>query len=70
LRASRQVGPAALEGFEDEGLVRFDDSSQASGLVAGGRAEKPMAPAKRRRRMDAAQLSGLGQAFASIIAWA
>jgi hypothetical protein len=30
----------------------------------GARAEKPMAPAKRRCRMDAAQLSGLGQTFA------
>ena len=26
-RLSRQVGPAALEGFEDEGFVRFDNSS-------------------------------------------
>jgi hypothetical protein len=26
-RLSRQVGPSALEGFENEGLVRFDDSS-------------------------------------------
>ena len=26
-RLSRQVGPAALERFEDEGFVRFDDPS-------------------------------------------
>ena len=26
-RLSRQIGPAALEGFEDEGFVRFDDPS-------------------------------------------
>ena len=24
-RRARQIGPSALEGFEDEGLVRFDD---------------------------------------------
>jgi hypothetical protein len=24
-RLTRQVGPSAFEGFEDEGFVRFDD---------------------------------------------
>jgi hypothetical protein len=24
-RGARQIGPSAFEGFEDEGLVRFDD---------------------------------------------
>jgi hypothetical protein len=26
-RRARQIGPAALEGFENEGFVRFDDPS-------------------------------------------
>ena len=26
-RFARQIGPTALEGFEDEGFVRFDDPS-------------------------------------------
>src|SRR5271165_2458334 len=32
-RLARQSGPPALAGFEDEGLVRLDDSGQRSGLV-------------------------------------
>ena len=63
-RLSRQVGPSALEGFEDEGLIRLDDSAQRSGLVVGGRAQKPMPPAKSRRRMNAAKLGGLRQTLA------
>ena len=63
-RLSRQVGPSALEGFENEGFVRFDDSSQAPGLVACRGAQKPMTPTKRRRRMDSAERRGLGQALA------
>ena len=61
-RLSRQIGPSALEGFEDEGLVRLDDSAQRSRLVGRRRAEKPMPPAEGRRRMNAAQLGGLRQA--------
>ena len=26
-RLARRIGPSALEGFEDEGFVRFDDPS-------------------------------------------
>ena len=63
-RLSRQVGPSALEGFENEGFVRFDDSSQAPGLVACRGAQKPMTPTKRRRRMDSAERRGLRQALA------
>ena len=63
-RCARQVGPPAFEGFEDEGFVRFDDPAQRSRLVGGGRAQKPMPPAEGRRRMNAAQLRGLGQALA------
>ncbi len=61
---ARQVGPAALEGFEDKGLIRPDNSAQRSRLVVGGRAEKPMPPAEGGGRMDAAQFRGLGQAHA------
>jgi hypothetical protein len=61
---ARQVGPPAFEGFEDEGFVRFDDPAQASRLVGGRRAQKPMPPAEGRRRMNAAQLRGLSQALA------
>ena len=63
-RLSRQIGPPALEGFEDEGFVRLDDSAQRSRLVGGGSAQKPMPPAEGRRRMDAAQFRGLRQALA------
>ena len=63
-RLSRQIGPAALEGFEDKGLIRLDDSAQRSRLVVGERAQKPMSPAERRRRMHPAKLGRLGQAFA------
>ena len=63
-RLSRQVGPSALEGFEDEGLVRLDDPSQHPGLVGSGRAEKPMPPAEGRRWVNAAEFGGLRQALA------
>jgi hypothetical protein len=63
-RLSRQIGSPALERFEDKGLVRLDNSAQRSGLVGRGRAEKPMPPAKSRRRMNAAELGGLRQALA------
>ena len=36
-RRARQVGPAALEGFEDEALIRLDYSAQIARLVVGGR---------------------------------
>jgi hypothetical protein len=62
-RLSRQIGPPGRDGFEDEGLVRLKIPLR-SRLVVGGRAEKPMPPAEGGRRMDAAQLSGLGQALA------
>ena len=64
LSLARQIGPPALEGFKDEGFVRLDDSAQLSGLVGGRSAQKPMPPAKRRRRMHPAKLGCLGQAFA------
>jgi hypothetical protein len=41
-RPSRQIGPSALEGFENEGLVRVDDSAQSSRLIACEGAEKSM----------------------------
>ena len=63
-RLARQIGPTALEGFKDEGLVRLDYFAQVLGLVGGRSAQKAMAPAKRRRRMHPAKLSRLGQAFA------
>ena len=46
----------ALEGFKDEGFVRLDDSAQLSRLVGRRSAQKPMPPAKRRRRMHPAKL--------------
>ena len=64
MRLARQVGPAALEGFEDEGLIRLDDSAQTARLVVGGRAQVSMPPAERGGRMDAAQFRGLRQALA------
>jgi hypothetical protein len=48
-RLARQVGAAALEGFEDESFVNLDDPSQTLRLVGSGGVEKPM-PAKRLRR--------------------
>ena len=45
---ARQIGPTALEGFKDEGLVRLDDSAQLLGLSAAG------APRKRWRQRNAA----------------
>src|SRR3984957_9007530 len=43
-RLARQIGPPALEGFEDEGFVRFDDSAQPSRLVDRRSAQKTMLP--------------------------
>jgi hypothetical protein len=63
-RRSRQIGPSAFEGFENEGLVRLDDSAQRSRLCRGRARGEAMAPAEGRRRMNAAQLRGLGQALA------
>ena len=64
-RLARQIGPTALEGFENEGFVRFDDPAQVPRLVAcRWRAEKPMTPTKRRRWMDSAEFRGLRQALA------
>ena len=60
-RLAWQIGPTALEGFENEGLIRFDDPAQRSRLVVRWRAEKPMPPAERRRWMDAAEFRGLRQ---------
>ena len=63
-RLAWQIGPTALEGFENEGLIRFDDPAQRSRLVVRWRAEKPMPPAERRRWMDAAEFRGLRQTHA------
>ena len=63
-RLAGQIGPAALEGFEEEGLVGLDDAGQRSRLVRRRRAEKPVTPAKGGRRMNAAKLCGLRQASA------
>ena len=64
LSLARQIRPPALEGFKDEGFVHLDDSAQFSGLVGARSAQKPMPPAKRRRRMHSAKLGRPGQAFA------
>ena len=61
-RLAGKTGAAALEQFQDERLVRLDNSGQRLGLVQGGRAEKPVSPAERRGRVDAAALCGLGEA--------
>jgi hypothetical protein len=62
-RRARKVGPSALDRFENEGFIGFDDPAQGSRLVDGRRAQKPMPSAERRRRMDAEQRRGLGQAL-------
>ena len=64
-RGARQIGPSAFEGFEDEGLVRFD-RSRLSFAACGepARAETDARQRNGRRRMNAAQLRGLGQALA------
>ena len=67
-RLSRQVGPSALEEFENEGFVRFDNSSQTPGLVACRGAQKPMTPTKRRRRIDPQSAAVLARLLPSIIA--
>ena len=36
-RRARQIGPAALEGFEDKGLIRLDNPAQRSRFVVRGR---------------------------------
>ena len=61
-RLAGKTGASALEQFQDERLVRLDDSGQRLGLVQGGRAQKPVSPAERRGRVDAAALCGLGEA--------
>src|SRR6267154_2163717 len=63
-RLAGEIGPPTLEGFEDEGLVGLNDSGQRSRLVRRRRAEKPVTPAKGRRRMNATKLCGLRQASA------
>ena len=60
--AGGKIGASALERFQDERLVRLDNSSQRLGLVQGGRAEKPVTPAERRAGMDIAALGGLRHA--------
>jgi hypothetical protein len=57
-RLAGQIGPAALEGFEKEGLVGLDDAGQRSRLVSRRRSEKPVTPAKSGRRMNAAEICG------------
>src|SRR5271167_5132363 len=46
-RCSRQIAAFALEGFEDEGLVRLDDPGQARRLVEIERGQEPMSPPER-----------------------
>ena len=46
-RCSRQIAAFALEGFEDEGLVRLDDPGQAQRLVEIERGQEPMSPPER-----------------------
>ncbi len=46
-RGSRQIPAFALEGFEDEGLVRLDDPGQAQRLVEIERGQEPMSPPER-----------------------
>src|SRR5271157_5446928 len=46
-RCSRQIAAFALEGFEDEGLVRLDDPGQAPRLVEIERGQEPMSPPER-----------------------
>src|SRR5208283_1774387 len=46
-RCSRQIAAFALEGFEDEGLVRLDDPGQARRLVEIERRQEPMSPPER-----------------------
>ena len=61
-RPAGKIGASALEQFQDERLVRLDNSSQRLGLVQGGRAEKTVTPAERRAGMDIAALGGLRHA--------
>ena len=57
-RRAGKTGPAALEQFEDERLVRLDNASQRLGLVQRGRAEKPVSPAEGRGGVDVATFGG------------
>ncbi len=52
----------ALERFQNECLVAFDDAGQFFGLIAGQGSQKPVSPAKRRRIMHAAPPCGFRSA--------
>ncbi len=54
----RQIGPSALEGFRELKVSSAStNSAQASEACrSAGRAQKPMTPTKRRRRMEPAEL--------------
>ena len=59
-----QARTLALEGFQDEGLIRFDDAGQLGWLVQRRSLQKPMPPAKGGGRGDATAFRRLGQALA------
>ncbi len=64
-RLSRQIGPPALEGFKNKGLIRLDDSAQRSRLVASAGARRNRCRQRKAVvRMHAAQFSGLHQTLA------
>ncbi len=70
-RLARQVGLAALEGFENEGLIRLDDSAQTARLVVGPGARRNRC---RQRKAVVGWTPQSAAVFArllpSIIAWA
>jgi hypothetical protein len=59
---SRHARSLALERFQNERLVAFNNSRQCLGFVASQGRQKSMSPAKRRGVMHAASLCGFGEA--------
>ena len=63
-RCPRKVAALALEGFQDERLVRLNDPGQALRLVEIESAREPMPPPERGGVGDLAALRGFGDRLA------
>ena len=61
---------SGLEGFENEGLIRLNNSAQRSRLVVGRRAQKPMPPAEGGVGWTPHSFAVFARLMPSIIAWA
>ena len=59
-RAADQLA-RALDGFEDERLVRLDDAGDGGRLLVFGHRQEAMAPPERRLQMDVGALGCLAQ---------